>query len=291
MKAIDKRMKTYLDFVNRYEELMNAARSIAPQDVPPAERTALEPNAPCALIFSPHPDDETITGGLPLRLRKEAGCRIVNAAVTLGSRRDRRDARKAELENACLLLGFDVVHPLETGLEHITPAARTEGLADWLDAVRRLSEILCRFHPSVVFLPHAHDGNSTHIGTHQLVMDALKTAPVTHCLLVETEYWQPMEQPNLLVESSTGDVAELIAALALHRGEVERNPYHLGLPAWMQDNVRRGAELLGGQGHRAPPFLFGTLYRLSRWENGGVSDALPRHPFIGRNDPVRWFAE
>jgi len=29
-------------------------------------------------------------------------------------------------------------------------------------------------------------------------------------------------------------------------GEVRRNPYHARLPAWMMDNVRRGAELWAG---------------------------------------------
>jgi hypothetical protein len=36
----------------------------------------------------------------------------------------------------------------------------------------------------------------------------------------------------------------------------------------MQDNVRRGAEVVGGQGGMAPKFDFGTLYKISRWENG-----------------------
>ena len=46
-----------------------------------------------ALILSPHPDDECIIGGLPLRLMKEGGIRIINVAITRavtprGSRRD-----------------------------------------------------------------------------------------------------------------------------------------------------------------------------------------------------------
>ena len=37
----------------------------------------------------------------------------------------------------------------------------------------------------------------------------------------------------------------------------------------MQDNVRRGGELVGGQGGAAPDFTFATLYRLRRWVEGG----------------------
>ena len=63
----------------------------------------------------------------------------------------------------------------------------------------------------------------------------------------------------------------MMAALSCHVGEVQRNPYHLLVPAWMQDNVRRGGELVGGQGGAAPDFTFATLYRLRRWVDGGSS--------------------
>ncbi len=52
----------------------------------------------------------------------------------------------------------------------------------------------------------------------------------------------------------------------------ERNPYHLLFPAWMQDHVRRGGELVGGQGGAIPDVDLATLYRLRKWENGAFSD-------------------
>ena len=79
-----------------------------------------------------------------------------------------------------------------------------------------------------------------------------------------------MASPNLMVESSVDDVAEMMTALSFHVGEVQRNPYHLLLPAWMQDNVRRGGELVGGQGGAAPDFSFCTLYRLREWRDGAL---------------------
>jgi hypothetical protein len=42
----------------------------------------------------------------------------------------------------------------------------------------------------------------------------------------------------------------------------------------MTDNVRRGAELVGGQGASSPDFHFATLYRLREWANGGIQTAL-----------------
>ena len=97
---------------------------------------------------------------------------------------------------------------------------------------------------------------------------------------------------RLLSQSSPlqGDartVADLVAALSLHVGEVARNPYHLSLPAWMQDNVRRGSELVGGQGGRAPEFTFATLYRLSHWENRKLVRTLEKGLMMGRNDDLK----
>jgi hypothetical protein len=128
----------------------------------------------------------------------------------------------------------------------------------------------------VIFLPHEMDVHRTHIGTHLLIMDALKTLPAEfQCHLVETEFWGQMPAPNLLVESSVGDVADMVAALSFHVGEVRRNPYHLRLPSWMQDNVRRGAELVGGQGAGTPDFTFATLYKIQRWKNRLVEGCEP----------------
>lgn len=68
------------------------------------------------VILSPHPDDECINGGLPLRLLREGGWRVVNLAVTHGSNPDRQLARARELQAACAVLGFENVLLAERGL-------------------------------------------------------------------------------------------------------------------------------------------------------------------------------
>jgi hypothetical protein len=40
----------------------------------------------------------------------------------------------------------------------------------------------------------------------------------------------------------------------------------------MQDNVRRGSELVGGQGGAAPQYGFATLYRFRAWKDGGIHE-------------------
>ncbi len=258
----------YQQFVSDYALLFRKGKSLPLGKVSPRKHPRLKPNAPVALIFSPHPDDECIVGGLALRLQREAGYRVVNIAVTPGSKVSRRKARLKELSNACEFLGFELEQITPDGLATITPVARVQEPKRWETAVRATAALLWRHKPKVIFIPHSHDHHCTHIGTHWLVMDAVQTLPVSfRCTLMETEFWGQLASPNLLVESSVADVADLVAALALHTGEVRRNPYHLRLPAWMMDNVRRGAELVGGAGDKAPAFTFGTLYRVSRWKN------------------------
>jgi len=266
-------MNPYHQFVVSFAQLIAAGKSLPLGEIPPHHKSKPAADAAVALIFSPHPDDECIIGGLALRLLRETGMRVINVAVTQGSRKERQQPRWQELKNACNHLGFDLEQTAPNGLEKIASKTRLEDPQHWSAAVKIISTTLVKHQPGVIFFPHEFDWNSTHIGTHFLVMDALQTLPANfQCLIIETEFWGQMSSPNLMVESSVEDVAELLAALSFHVGEVRRNPYHLQMPAWLQDNVRRGAELVGGQGGAAPDFTFATLYRLRQWKNGRVEN-------------------
>ena len=200
---------------------------------------------------------------------------MVNVAVTQGSREDRRAERWQELSEGCAWLGFGLVATGEGGLTEIKPETRSENPVHWQAAVDVIAGIIAERKPKVVFFPHDDDWNRTHLGTHLLLVDALGRQPRDFaCLVVETEFWGAMDDPNLMIESSTEDLADLLAALSCHAGEVRRNPYHLRLPGWMMDNVRRGGELVLGQGRPAPDLTFATLYRLRLWRDGGFRAVL-----------------
>lgn len=254
-------MPAYTELVSLYRQARAFQRPQGHAVTPVSSYPQPGSSAPLALIFSPHPDDECIVGALPRRLQ-QLGWRVRNMAVTLGSRPDRQAVRAEELASACTLLGWENEI---LGWTHITPTQRLNRPADWRQRVDSVVETLVQHRPAVVFCPHARDAHPAHIGTHLLVIDALALVPPTlqTPVLIETEYWGAMETPNLLVECPDDVLADLVAALACHRGEVERNPYHLSLPAWMIDNVRRGAERVGGAGQPAPGYIFGTLYRVT----------------------------
>jgi LmbE family N-acetylglucosaminyl deacetylase len=269
-------MNPYRQFVSDFANLFAAGKQLPLGNLAPAPKIQRATDAPVALIFSPHPDDECIIGGLALRLLREAGMRIVNVAVTHGSNQERQQPRLHELKNACAWLGFELEQTAPNGLEKINLQSRTQDPQHWETAVQVIAASLAKNKPRVIFFPHELDWNATHIGTHWLVMDALKTLPADfQTSLIETEFWGQMASPNLIVELGANEVADLMAALSCHIGEVRRNPYHLRMPAWLQDNVRRGAELVGGQGGVAPDFLFATLYRARKWQNGQVKELFP----------------
>ena len=209
---------------------------------------------PCAWILAPHPDDECIVGLLALRLKEECGFRVEVVPASFGSRPERREARKRELRRACRALGFGLwIPPADS-----EGRARVEGLRRRLEGCR----------PAVVFLPHARDGHPAHRATHGLGLAAMDGIRGAEWNVVETEYWHPLEHPNLMVAADAGALERLAGALACHAGEMARNDYAARLPAWMIDNVRRGAERVGGPGAAAPAFTYATLYRARRRVGG-----------------------
>ena len=202
-----------------------------------------------ALILAPHPDDESIIGLLPLRLQEECGFSVWVIPATLGSLRARQPARRRELRAACRTLGFQL---------HFLNSARSEKeLAVWLK----------KKAPDLILMPHAQDGHPTHRATHGLGRSAMDAAGGDYHV-VETEYWHPLARPNLMVAAGRRHLDRLRRALACHAGEVARNDYAARLPAWMSDNVRRGAERIGSPGARAPRISHATLYR-ARLRTGG----------------------
>lgn len=279
-------MNPYAEMIETLARDVRQAQSLAvgQAEIPiPEDRS----DRPKVLVFSPHPDDECVIGALALRLVREMNMNVINVAVTQGSKTERQAERLAELQNACNYLGFGLVQTGKHGLESINAETRKEDSEHWTFAVDIMRSILEANAPEIIFVPHAHDWHPTHIGTHLLVLDALRHyGDDIDVWTVETEFWGQMNRPNVMIESSTQDVTDLVTALTFHVGEVERNPYHVRLPAWMVDNVRRGAELIGGKGGAAPDFVFATLYRVSQWHNGELRDVFDGGRFVSQTDDI-----
>lgn len=250
----------YKRLIEQYSGIVQAMKSAAFEHQPGAlDQFSGTTSGKTVLIFSPHPDDESIIGALPLRLAREQGSNIINVAVTLGSNKDRQLERLEELKHACAVLRFELMTTGERCLERVNELNQGREPEVWRQKVMIIADIIKNVKPACIMIPHRNDGHPTHAGTHLLVLDALQEVayPVFVCL---TEFWRALKDPNLMIESSTDDVAVMMAALSCHVGEIKRNQYHAFLPAWMTDNVRRGSELLDGAGASAANVAFATLY-------------------------------
>jgi LmbE family N-acetylglucosaminyl deacetylase len=283
-------MNPYTKLVSDFERIVRKGKTMPVGGFAPAPRPTPAADAPTALFFAPHPDDETIGGGLALRLLRQSKWNVIDIAVTLGSLKERKEGRWQELQNACQFLGFGLEATAPNGLDAVRPATRVKDPEAWSRMTAIVAAVLEKHRPKVIFFPNELDWNGTHIGTHFLVMDALKAARGVQCHVVETEFWGQMQTPNLMVEYTADIVADLVAATSFHVLEVKRNPYHVLIPAWMIDNVRRGAELVGGQGGAAPAFLFAQLFRLRRWTGSQLEDCYTGGRFLpAADDPAALF--
>lgn len=203
------------------------------------------------MILSPHPDDECISGALAFRLMHENNAHVVNVAVTLGSNEARQEERKTELLNACESLEVECLF-----------------LGDkWSTKAKELKSLIQKYAPSIIIAPHLKDHHPAHIKTAELLRKVLSQFKKESFIVASSEFWGAMKKPNLLLEVPAEILELQMKALTYHVGEVERNPYHLRLPAWMIDNVRRGAEIVGGKGAEAPVMAFGVLYTVELYSN------------------------
>jgi N-acetylglucosamine malate deacetylase 1 len=236
---------------------------------------------PAKVVYcAPHPDDECLSGALAFRLRIDSGAAVTNVAITLGSSRQQRARRLHEVECACQAAGFDLVVPQHpSGFDDVIESNRKEMPREWSKKVDILCEIFNRESPDVVLTPHVHDFNSTHVGTHYLVVDALGQHLERHnrepVLFIETEFWHQIERPNLMLGLTAELVAAQLVAITEHGGEMTRNPYHLLHPGRLMDNVRRGSEVVGGQGAAARDFTFAEIYNVAFMKGRQLLPAKP----------------
>src|SRR3954449_12929659 len=102
-------MNPYESFVADLARLQKEGKRFPLGGLAAPPKPSLPPQAPKALIFSPHPDDEVIIGGLALRLLRELKMDVLNVAVTQGSNKARQRERLTELKACCDYVGFGLI--------------------------------------------------------------------------------------------------------------------------------------------------------------------------------------
>lgn len=140
-------------------------------------RPSAEELAAPALVFAPHPDDETLGCGGTIIRKREAGAAVRVVFMTDGERshvgppitaRHLGAMRRREAVEAAAELGVSAgeLHFLGYG-DGTLAAVRDEAAA-------RVSELLAQYGPAQVYVPHGLDGPADHEATTEIVLSALR---------------------------------------------------------------------------------------------------------------------
>jgi LmbE family N-acetylglucosaminyl deacetylase len=249
-------------YANSFQELfLNAKNAPKPVLAPLSSLISIEPQK--ILILAPHPDDECLMSGFAIRAQEEWGAKVQVVPFSYGSKKERRAERKKELNESLALLQFELLEPR-------SPSSTSAPSTDDELTQSQLMDALVRASPDLVITSHLQDGHPTHIHSSELARFSLarytaQTGRTVH--LLQSEFWQSMPQPNLLIPLSSEHLIKMGNALLKHAGEMKRNPYHLSLPAWAMEQVRRGSEMLqdsagnSAKGSNKQDCVFGQIYR------------------------------
>jgi hypothetical protein len=129
-------MNPYHHLVSEYARFAKEGKSYPLGKFARLPRPDIAADAPKVLIFSPHPDDEVIIGGLALRLLREAKWNVINVAVTQGSIETRKAGRLAELKACCDCIGFGLMTTIPGGLDKVNVKTREGDPARWRTQLR-----------------------------------------------------------------------------------------------------------------------------------------------------------
>jgi LmbE family N-acetylglucosaminyl deacetylase len=132
--------------------------------------------AQSAVVFAPHPDDETLGCGGTILRKRRAGATVRIVFVTDGSQSHPRlmppdklrDLRAVEAVAAARALGVEEQDVVLLGL----PDGRLSEHED--EGVKKVAELLRRDPPAEVFVPYYRDGPPDHHATTRLVLAALR---------------------------------------------------------------------------------------------------------------------
>ena len=148
-------------------------------------------NAP-AIVFAPHPDDEVLGCGGTIALKAKAGADVHVVVMTDGR------TSHARFMDAPSLVHMRQLEAIEAGRQlGLEPSAYTFlGIEDQClnqhfdQAEQRVLEVLRRFRPRQVFVPHRHDRLADHVSTFRIVASALgRQEDARHVTVLEYPVW------------------------------------------------------------------------------------------------------
>ena len=175
------------------------------------------------VVIAPHPDDESIGCGGTLCVHARQGDRVAVLFLTSGElglkhlpRNQAWLRREREAEKAAKILGASAWFFLR--------------LPDWFTsanigrASRKVSPVLKRLKPELIYLPHAREWHPDHQAALPIVRAALKTAGLRRPTLRTYEVWTPLSQYDH-VQDISAMMPRKLRALRAHRSQLNEFDY------------------------------------------------------------------
>ncbi len=150
------------------------------------------------LVFSPHPDDETIACGGYLNESLKRGAQVYIVLVTDGNNRNLRDLRYLEFEQATGILG--VAKGNLTYLDY--PDSRLS-MVNPTFLQQTLEEQIARYQPDILLYPHPNDTHKDHSTLGKITEKILQELKEKAEVLEHLEGYEELVKEEVLEELVT----------------------------------------------------------------------------------------
>lgn len=120
------------------------------------------------MIFSPHPDDETLGAGAFIKKTLESGASVEVVIVTDGNKHGLKEKRHEETLNAMKILGL----PAENVIFYDYPDGKL--IAHEAEVEQSIKNDLVNFNPTFVLTTHPADTHPDHSITGKVVQNSIK---------------------------------------------------------------------------------------------------------------------
>jgi LmbE family N-acetylglucosaminyl deacetylase len=177
-----------------------------------------------AVVFAPHQDDEALGCGGTIIRKRAAGAEVTVVFMTDGSAShpdlipgaELARIRAAEALASCRILGVPDERVLFLELKD------GEMMRQLGEAERRVREVLRRYRPEEVFIPHYHDGSPDHLATTSAVLAALR-AEGSSATVYQFPVWLWCHWPWIGLPGKLSEIPETLRRAAEANGRLVRD--------------------------------------------------------------------
>jgi LmbE family N-acetylglucosaminyl deacetylase len=129
-----------------------------------------------ALVFAPHPDDETLGCAGTVLLKRRAGTPVACAFMTDGSTSHRQFVTAGQLRLQRMQEAIEATGRLGIGREDVHFFEFADGrLASFQEqALQQVAALLSVYRPAEVYVPYRSDGVQDHEATYAIVVEACR---------------------------------------------------------------------------------------------------------------------